>query len=123
MYQLIMHNGVVKYPSYIPQDAHSLLEGLLTRDPQNRFGAEEVRKHPFFAKHYDWDKMEKCQIEPPFKPIIRTESEDTKYFYKEFTSEDFRNESVCEPFNPEEVDFRNFSFEQKDVKPVHDEKW
>jgi serine/threonine protein kinase len=122
MYQLIMRDGVIKYPPYIQEDTRSFLEGLLTRDPQRRFGPEEIRKHPFFAK-YDWKKLEKGEIPPPFVPQIRNESEDTKYFYKEFTSEDFRSESVCEPFNPKDADFRGFSFDTGQEKPVHDEKW
>jgi len=122
MYQMIMRDGVIKYPPYITEDTRAFIEGLLTRDPNKRFGPEEIRKHAFFSK-YDWGKLERGEIAPPFVPIIRNENEDTKYFYKEFTSENFRNESFCEPFNPKDADFRGFSFEQRELKQVHDEKW
>jgi serine/threonine protein kinase len=121
MYQLIMHSGVVKYPPYIPEDARSFINGLLDRDQETRFGPEQIRKHPFFAV-YDWDKMERGEITPPFIPQIKNESEDTKYFYREFTSEDFRNESVCEPFNPAEADFGSFTYEQP-IRKAEEESW
>lgn len=35
------------------------MTGLLQRDPNRRLGnagAEEIKKHPFFARHIDWNR-------------------------------------------------------------------
>jgi len=52
------------------------LTGLLTRDPQKRLGsgadgAAAIKKHPFFGD-LDWEKLEKKEIEPPFKPGVKS---------------------------------------------------
>lgn len=44
---------------------------LLTRDVDQRLGSgpdgsENVKKHPFFAS-IDWEKLERKEVEPPFK--------------------------------------------------------
>lgn len=44
-----------------------MLQGLLNRDPNQRFGTEQVKNHPFFAK-IDWEKLERKEITPPWKP-------------------------------------------------------
>lgn len=36
-------------------------------------GAGEVKKHPFF-REIDWKALESKQIEPPFKPKVRSSS-------------------------------------------------
>jgi len=74
MYQKIL-NGELRFPSYVSADAQALLEGLLTRDPDKRLGsskegAAEVKRHPFF-KDIDWEKLEKKDIEAPFKPKVK----------------------------------------------------
>ena len=48
---------------YFTVEAKSLLQGLLERDPIKRLGsteddANELKRHPFFAK-IDWDKLMK----------------------------------------------------------------
>ncbi len=46
---------------------------LLNRNPSTRLGYMEkdnpIRKHPFFWE-IDWDKLDKKQLEPPFKPQV-----------------------------------------------------
>ena len=72
MYQKILHNPLV-FGDDIGSQARSILTGLLTRDPTQRLGvngAEEIRKHPFFAKNIDFNKLLKKQIQPPFKPSV-----------------------------------------------------
>lgn len=51
MYQKIL-SGELRFPNYISEEAKSLLEGLLTRDPALRLGTkggDEVKGHPWFA--------------------------------------------------------------------------
>lgn len=55
------------FPGFFTPDAKSLLTGLLNRDPNERFGTEEVKAHPFFAK-INWDQLERKEITPPWQP-------------------------------------------------------
>jgi len=72
MYQKIL-NGDLRFPSYVGPEAQSLLEGLLTRDVDKRLGSQssdDVKRHPFF-KEIDWDKLEKKEMVPPYKPKVK----------------------------------------------------
>jgi len=77
MYQKIL-SGELRFPSYVSSDAQSILEGLLTRDPEKRLGskdknASDVMSHPFF-KSINWTKLNAKEIEPPFKPKVKSEA-------------------------------------------------
>lgn len=77
------------YPIHMPRDSVSILQKLLTREPDARLGsgrrdAEEVMEHPFF-KGVDWDDIYNKRIPTPFKPQIKNEK-DTSNFDQEFTS-------------------------------------
>ena len=72
MYQKILHDPLV-FGDDIGVEARSILTGLLTRDPTQRlgvYGAEEIRSHPFFANHIDFQKLIQKKIQPPFKPSV-----------------------------------------------------
>ncbi|KAL6074517.1 Serine/threonine-protein kinase Sgk2 [Balamuthia mandrillaris] len=72
MYQKILA-GELRYPSYVSKAAKSLLNGLLTRDVSKRLGssgADAIKNHKFFAK-IDWQKLERREVEPTFKPKVR----------------------------------------------------
>lgn len=72
MYQKILHDPLV-FGDDIGVEARSILTGLLTRDPTQRLGvngAEEIKSHPFFAKHIDFQKLVQKKIQPPFKPSV-----------------------------------------------------
>ena len=88
MYQKIL-TGELRFPSYISLEAKSLLEGLLTRDPEKRLGSgsggsESVKNHPFF-KDINWDKLMKKEIDAPFKPKVKGEM-DTGEIDEAFTA-------------------------------------
>ena len=71
MYQKILQNPLV-FGDEIGSEARSILTGLLTRDPAHRLGvngADEIKKHPFFAK-IDFEKLHQKKIQPPFKPSV-----------------------------------------------------
>lgn len=58
MYQRILTDPL-RFPDDMPADAKSVMTGLLQRDPTKRLGnngGEEIKRHPFFAKHIDWSK-------------------------------------------------------------------
>jgi len=89
MYQKIL-NGELRFPSHVSAEAKSLLEGLLTRDVEKRLGSgaeggKAIKNHPFF-KDIDWDKLERREIEPPFKPKVKSET-DTSQIDTVFTVE------------------------------------
>lgn len=54
-------------------EARSILTLLLNRDPSRRLGvngAQDIKNHPFFARHIDWKKLMAKKIQPPFKPAV-----------------------------------------------------
>lgn len=78
------------YPITMPRDAVSILQKLLTRDPNRRLGsgkgdAEEIKRQPFF-KDVNWDDVFNKRIPPPYFPTING-SADTSNFDEEFTRE------------------------------------
>lgn len=88
MYEKIVKNPLT-FSDVFTSEAKSILKGLLTRDPSIRLGtkgADEIKKHPFFAKHLDFKKLLAKQIKPPFKPNV-TSAIDTANFDVVFTSE------------------------------------
>jgi serum/glucocorticoid-regulated kinase 2 len=49
----------IRFPDEMGSEAKSVMTGLLQRDPNRRLGnggAEEIKKHPFFARHIDWNR-------------------------------------------------------------------
>ncbi|CAO3596779.1 unnamed protein product [Absidia cylindrospora] len=92
MYKKILKDDLV-FPDDISDDisddAKSLLHGLLTRDPEKRLGnngSADIKNHPFFSKHIDWDLLIQKKVQPPFKPNVEN-AYDTTNFDDEFTSE------------------------------------
>jgi len=87
MYTKIL-SGELRFPAYISELAKSLLEGLLTREPEKRLGfngGAEVRAHPWFAD-IDWIKLLKKEVDMPFKPKVKS-IEDTSQIDPQFTRE------------------------------------
>ncbi|CAO2820793.1 unnamed protein product [Amaranthus hypochondriacus] len=67
-------NDKMKLPKFLSREAHSLLKGLLQKEPSKRLGsgangADEIRRHRWF-KGINWKKLERREIEPSFKPIV-----------------------------------------------------
>ena len=58
MYQRILRDPLV-FPPDMSYEAKSVMTGLLQRDPSRRLGhhgGEEIKRHPFFARHVDWNR-------------------------------------------------------------------
>lgn len=81
-------NCPVDYPRFLSPSVKSLLNGLFERDPEKRYGgkqqSENIRLHPFFFE-VNWEKLERGEVEPPFKPRVVSIREinilnDLKYF-------------------------------------------
>ena len=87
MYEKILKNPLV-FGDEIGPEARSVLTGLLNRDPTQRVGvngADEIKKHPFFAK-IDWNLLWAKKIQPPFKPSVSSPV-DVSNFDTVFTAE------------------------------------
>ncbi|KAK4687783.1 serum/glucocorticoid-regulated kinase 2, partial [Tremellales sp. Uapishka_1] len=88
MYRKILSDPL-RFPEEVGSEARSLLTQLLDRDPSRRLGvngAQDIKNHPFFARHIDWKKLMAKKIQPPFKPAVAS-AIDTSNFDEEFTSE------------------------------------
>lgn len=77
------------YPIHMPRDSVSILQKLLTREPELRLGsgptdAQEIMSHSFF-RNINWDDVRDKKVPPPFQPQI-TSATDTSNFDSEFTS-------------------------------------
>ncbi|PLB47290.1 hypothetical protein P170DRAFT_362021 [Aspergillus steynii IBT 23096] len=77
------------YPIHMPRDSVSILQKLLTREPELRLGsgptdAQEVMSHAFF-RNINWDDIYHKRVPPPFMPTIASPT-DTSNFDQEFTS-------------------------------------
>ncbi|KAF5747684.1 serine/threonine-protein kinase [Tripterygium wilfordii] len=64
----------IKLPAFLTSEAHSLLKGLLNKDPSKRLGSgpcgtEEIRRHKWF-KPINWKKLEAKEIKPSFCPEV-----------------------------------------------------
>ncbi|XP_065605589.1 protein kinase C delta type isoform X1 [Cyrtonyx montezumae] len=74
------------YPRWITKESKDILEKLFERDPTRRLGVTgNIRDHPFF-KTINWVTLEKREVEPPFKPKVKSAS-DYNNFDREFLNE------------------------------------
>ncbi|XP_052213736.1 protein kinase C-like 1 [Dreissena polymorpha] len=78
------------YPRWLPKEAGSILSLLFERNPADRLGmptcpAGPIRAVPYF-RQVDWERMDRRQVEPPFKPKIKSDS-DISNFDTDFTME------------------------------------
>ncbi|XP_042904319.1 uncharacterized protein [Parasteatoda tepidariorum] len=81
-------NEEPSYPHFISKQAKDILQKLLTKSVSDRLGMPsspygEIKEHPFFIS-IDWNKLEKKEVPPPFKPTVISAS-DTRNFDRSFT--------------------------------------
>lgn len=85
IYQKVLRGTIPEPKGQRPlsKDAKSLIDKLLTRDPNERLGCmkagtEEVKRQPFFSK-INWHRLQKKLIQPPYVPELADPS-DTSCF-------------------------------------------
>ncbi|XP_043930422.1 protein kinase C eta type [Protopterus annectens] len=116
LFETILKDEVL-YPAWLNSEATDFLKSLLVKNPNKRLGCvvaqggeQAIVEHPFF-QDVDWVLLNKREIEPPFKPRIKS-FDDVNNFDQEFTSE----EATLTPINEELIPlidpnaFRHFSF-------------
>ncbi|CAK1357913.1 Serine/threonine kinase [Cercospora beticola] len=77
------------YPIHMPRDSVSILQKLLTREPELRLGsgptdAQEIMSHAFF-RNVNWEDVYYKRVPAPFLPTVKSRA-DTSNFDSEFTS-------------------------------------
>lgn len=108
-------NEEAYYPRFLSREAKSLLVLLLDKNAETRLGmpgcpAGDVCDQPFF-RNIQWDKLEKKEIEPPFKPKLKSTA-DVSNFDSDFTME----KPVLTPIDPQilasmdQEQFKGFSY-------------
>lgn len=82
----------------IPQDAKSLILGLLNRNPEQRFGCVAIKSHKFFTQvmKMDWEALEQKDIPAPIRPAL-PDGDDTKSFPDRFANERIDSFVAAEP--------------------------
>ncbi|KJH40641.1 kinase domain protein [Dictyocaulus viviparus] len=82
----------VSYPKSLSKEAVSICKALLNKNPSSRLGCStdnsvaemDIKEHPFFRR-IDWYKIETRQVQPPFKPKLKS-VESTENFDPAFLS-------------------------------------
>ncbi|XP_024516614.1 serine/threonine-protein kinase AtPK2/AtPK19 isoform X1 [Selaginella moellendorffii] len=67
--------GKLKLPGYLSSEVHSLLKGLLHKDPSKRLGSGgngsyDIKRHKWF-KCINWTKLDAGLIQPKFVPVVQ----------------------------------------------------
>ncbi|XP_066911024.1 ribosomal protein S6 kinase alpha-5-like [Clytia hemisphaerica] len=99
-------------PRTLSPYGQDLILRLLDKEPQKRLGGgpggfEEIKQHPLF-QNFDWDKLGNKMLEPPFKPVIKDDT-DTSNFSEEFTRMLPIDSPAIIPKNAEKI-FQGYSF-------------
>lgn len=103
IYNMIL-NDEIKFPktNIISVEAKDLIQKLLIKQKNERLGFEGgfefIKKHYFF-KGIDFDKLEKMEIEPPFKPRIDdglNDDENEKFLLFDIKNNEYIQETIGE---------------------------
>ncbi|CAI5443407.1 unnamed protein product [Caenorhabditis angaria] len=93
LFQIILEKQI-RIPRSLSVKAAAVLKGFLNKDPTERLGCKfdiseglrDMKEHPFFKGHLDWDQLEQKAISPPYHPAVE-DDRDLKHFDHQFTDE------------------------------------
>lgn len=105
----------VLFPNWISAECKDIINGFTTKDVSARLGCgptgmADIKNHAWLET-IDWEKLEKREVEPPFKPKTKGKT-DAANFDAEFTGEP----AILTPADPERIEgidqrlFEGFSF-------------
>ncbi|XP_072533374.1 protein kinase C eta type [Salminus brasiliensis] len=121
LFECILNEEII-YASWLSANAVDILKAFLMKNPSRRLGCVAVDggenaiiSHAFFST-IDWDKLNQRELEPPFKPRIKT-PEDVNNFDPDFTQEEAILTPIEDPIIPpiNQDEFRNFSFTSPEI--------
>ncbi|MGH0135686.1 UNVERIFIED_CONTAM: hypothetical protein FKN15_057901 [Acipenser sinensis] len=115
-------NEEISYAAWLSQDSVDILKAFLTKNPSRRLGCvpsqggeSVIPLHPFF-REIDWELLNRRQLEPPFKPRIKS-PQDVNNFDPDFTKEEPAltpiEDTMIQMLNQDE--FKHFSFTSRDL--------
>ncbi|NXG50609.1 KPCL kinase, partial [Psilopogon haemacephalus] len=121
LFEAILNDEVV-YPTWLQQDAVAILKAFMTKNPNMRLGSlglggeSAILRHPYF-KDLDWDLLNQRQMEPPFRPRIKSK-DDVSNFDPDFIKEEPILTPIEEGILPmiSQDEFRNFSFTSPELQ-------
>ncbi|KAM4540973.1 protein kinase C eta type isoform 1-T1 [Fundulus diaphanus] len=124
LFESILNEDIV-YASWLSTEAVDILKAFLTKNPARRLGCvaadggeNAVISHCFFTG-IDWEKLNRRELEPPFKPRIKT-PQDVNNFDPDFTQEEPTLTPIDDPMIPSinQEEFRNFSFTSPELLDI-----
>lgn len=89
-----MQNEALLFPSYFTAEVKDLISGLLSKDPETRYGSEfisDIKDHPWCVSVH-WKKLYKKKINPPFRPNYRKSNFNSKFDFMEVDYYEFNEE-------------------------------
>jgi len=79
IYKKIVMNDYTIDSDLVSEDCQDFIESVLSEDPKSRLiDVVDIKKHPFFVG-YDWEKLKRQDVTPPFVPKV-TGPDDTQFF-------------------------------------------
>jgi serum/glucocorticoid-regulated kinase 2 len=105
MYRKILSDDPM-FPPQVSEGFQELINGLLRKNPFERYGPPDIRESPFY-EGIDFVQLENKAITPPILPAVPN-SEATNLFDREFTDQPAQETPTQS--RPISTEFENFSF-------------
>lgn len=104
-------HGAIHFPSEVSVDLQDLIINILKRDPNERYGIDDIRSHKFYSSPYSIDDIEQLSVKCPWKkaiPLIVLHDSYTTSNHTILSRID--EEALCATHTVDKAKFRGFSF-------------